>query len=292
MSHLLFMDESGHDHKNMPYEVRGGLVLHASRLWPFIQAVADLEVACFGSNLRDFGLEIKGHKLADKDRWRWAAQAECMPDAERRQNATAFLQAAQEGRSPRRHEFTAYGQACMAMGRGIFRLLDEHDAVLLASFVPKTIRQPATYQAGEYLRKDHVFLLQRYYCLLEERDDTGLIVMDRCEHNLDGDFVDHMRKYFTSTANGRVRATRIVPYPFFVDSHMACPVQVADFCIYCLNTGFRLPNRGLDAPPRQEIVDEYRPWMDKLQFQGREVRGTEEYHIYGYCYVPDPYTSR
>ena len=29
MSWLLFLDESGHDHKSMPYEVRGGIALHA-----------------------------------------------------------------------------------------------------------------------------------------------------------------------------------------------------------------------------------------------------------------------
>jgi hypothetical protein len=34
MSWLLFIDESGHDHKNCPYEVRGGVAIHASRLWP------------------------------------------------------------------------------------------------------------------------------------------------------------------------------------------------------------------------------------------------------------------
>ncbi|MCE5202735.1 MAG: DUF3800 domain-containing protein, partial [Actinomycetia bacterium] len=235
MSYLLFLDESGHDHKKMPYEVRGGIAIHAQRLWPFIQAVSDLEIACFGSALRDYGSEVKGHKLADKDRWRWAAQGELMTDADRRTHATGFLEASREGRSPRRFEFTAYGQACIEMGQGIFRLLDEHDAVILASFIPRTTARPATSTATEYLRKDHVFMLERYYWLLDERDDTGLIVMDRCEHNLDGHFVDQMQRYFTQTTNGRIRATRIMPYPFFVDSHLVSPVQVADFCIYCLN---------------------------------------------------------
>jgi hypothetical protein len=41
MSWLLFLDESGHDHKQMPYEVRGGVALHARELWPFVRAVAD-----------------------------------------------------------------------------------------------------------------------------------------------------------------------------------------------------------------------------------------------------------
>ncbi len=28
MSWLLFLDESGHDHRQLPYEVRGGIALH------------------------------------------------------------------------------------------------------------------------------------------------------------------------------------------------------------------------------------------------------------------------
>ena len=36
MSWLLFLDESGHDHKQLPYEVRGGIALHARQLWPFV----------------------------------------------------------------------------------------------------------------------------------------------------------------------------------------------------------------------------------------------------------------
>lgn len=286
------MDESGHDHRNMPYEVRGGVAIHAARLWPFIQAVNDLEVASFGCNLRDYGSEIKGYKLADKDRWRWAAQDAEMSDSDRRTHATNFLKASREGRTPRRFEFTAYGQACVNMGRGIFRLLDEAEAVILASFIPKSVKRPSTFEATEYLRKDHVFLFQRYYWLLDEHDETGLIVMDRCEHNLDGHFVDQMVDYFTRSTNGQVRSTRIMPYPFFVDSHLVSPVQVADFCIYCLNFGFRLPSRGLDEPARQDVVDEFRPWLDKLQFQGRSIDGGQEHHIYGYCFVPDPYNGR
>jgi len=32
MAWLLFLDESGHDHKQMPYEVRGGVALHAGEV--------------------------------------------------------------------------------------------------------------------------------------------------------------------------------------------------------------------------------------------------------------------
>ena len=44
MSWLLFLDESGHDHRHMPYEVRGGVALHVSQLWPFIRGMQKLEL--------------------------------------------------------------------------------------------------------------------------------------------------------------------------------------------------------------------------------------------------------
>jgi hypothetical protein len=36
MAWFLFMDESGHDHKQMPYEVRGGFAIAEDRLWPLL----------------------------------------------------------------------------------------------------------------------------------------------------------------------------------------------------------------------------------------------------------------
>ena len=41
-----------------------------------------------------------------------------------------------------------------------------------------------------------------------------------------------------------------MPTPFFVSSDMSYAVQAADlciYCIYCINWGFRLPARGMDA---------------------------------------------
>lgn len=51
MSYLLCLDESGHDHKNAPYEVRGGIALHARKLCPFVQAMKKLEQSCYGDAL-------------------------------------------------------------------------------------------------------------------------------------------------------------------------------------------------------------------------------------------------
>lgn len=57
------MDESGHDHKDSPLEVRGGSALHAGKLWDFMRAWKRLELEVFGVPLIDFKKEIKGEKL-------------------------------------------------------------------------------------------------------------------------------------------------------------------------------------------------------------------------------------
>jgi hypothetical protein len=62
MSWLLFLDESGHDHKQMPYEVRGGVAIHVSKLWPFVRAVQQLELNAFGAELHLYKKELKGSK--------------------------------------------------------------------------------------------------------------------------------------------------------------------------------------------------------------------------------------
>jgi hypothetical protein len=66
MSWLFFIDESGHDHKHTPLEVRGGVAIHASKLWNFVQAWQRLEQDAFGVRLSEFGKEAKGAKLLDK----------------------------------------------------------------------------------------------------------------------------------------------------------------------------------------------------------------------------------
>lgn len=43
MSYLLFMDESGHDHKNMPYEVRGGVSIASINVFKFLCDLQNLK---------------------------------------------------------------------------------------------------------------------------------------------------------------------------------------------------------------------------------------------------------
>ncbi|HET6249607.1 MAG TPA: DUF3800 domain-containing protein [Tepidisphaeraceae bacterium] len=292
MSWLFFMDESGHDHRNTPYEVNGGIAIHASKLWPFIQALQRLEVASFGDELANFGLEIKGCKLLDKDKFRFANQMPSMNDEERRKHASAFLNRSAAKQVPSRVQFTAYGQACLTMAQGIFQLLRDYDSVLFAAAIPRGVTKPIGYSTPEHLRKDHVFLFERFFYFLEMKKDHGLLVVDETEKSNDRQWVRRLQNYFAKTHTGRIRTQWIVPSPFFVSSEMAQPVQAADLCIYCVNWCFRLPSHGMDGITRPDIGSEFGSWLARLQFSGDCYKDGNVYHEYGIVYVPDPYTPR
>jgi hypothetical protein len=256
LSYLFFLDESGHDHQNCPYEVRGGIVLHAGRFWRFVQDFATLEESCFGVRLPEFNVEVKGSSLLDKKRFRWASQGDLLDDVARRKYCIGFLNKGLQHASPSEIEFRAFGQACLSLARGIFQLLRTHNARVFASVVPSTIEKPATPEAEDYLRKDLVFLLERYFNFIApQKNETGLLVFDETDASADRNFIRQIERYFTLTQMGRFRANSVVPVPFFVESGLTRAVQAADVCIYAINWGFRLPTRGMDADVRQEL-----PW--------------------------------
>ena len=291
MAYLLFTDESGHDHRAAPYEVRGGIAIHAKKLWPFIQAMQALEHSAFGVFLHQYKAEIKGRNILGKKKFRWAAQDRALDDEARRKHAIGFLNKGTRHQAPTRIEFTAFGQASLMMARGIFDLLASHEAVLFACAIP-AVPRPSTYEAQEYLRKDQVFLLERYFYFLEAKKEPGLLVMDESEKTEDRNVVRRIERYFSRAETGRHRSAWIVPVPFFVSSDMTCAVQAADVCIYCINWGFRLPRFGMGAPVRQEISREFGPLLARLQFDGEGYRDGQVFRTYGIVYVPDLYTAR
>jgi Protein of unknown function (DUF3800) len=289
MSWLLFLDESGHDHKFCPYEVRGGIAVHASKLWALVRRLQAAELAAFGGNMREYAKELKGSKLLDKDRFKWAKQAGWMADATRREHARGFLTKGLEKKAPTRDEFTGYGQANIEMARSVFESLRACNARIFASAVPRTIKKPTPFTTEEYLRKDHVFLLERYFYFLASEREHGLLVLDEVDKIADQRFVRQLERYFVKTQTGRYRTAWIVPVPMFVASDMTMAVQAADLAIYCVNWGFRLPAAGMNEPTRPEIADEFVPWLNELQYRGWADRHGRTYESYGITYVPNPY---
>ena len=284
MTQLFFMDESGHVRNIIPYEVRGGFAIHVGELWPFVQKMRYLEIECFGCRLK----EIKGSKLLKKDVFRWAGQAENFSPGKRRELSKKFLEKNNGG--PNQDQFTAYGQACLAMAHGIFQLLVDSKAVVFAVAIPRGAQIPQpNFQFEDYMRKDAVYLFERFF-LGEEKNDYGLIVMDETEKMMDRRFVARMEKYFTKTKKGQDRANLIVPSPFFVSSDTAVTVQVADLCIFAINWGFRLPKRGMSANTRPEISNMFGSYFSQLQYR-RKSGPDLGYVPYGITYVSDPYNS-
>jgi hypothetical protein len=292
MTWLLFIDESGHDHKAMPLEVRGGIALHVSKLWGFIQGWQRLELDCFGARLADYGTEAKGYKLLDKDRFKWAAQTRAMLAEDRRKAARVFLHKGREKAKPTSTEFAGYGQASLEMARGVFDLLTSHEARLFACAIPKGTKQPSGYALDDYLRKDHVFLFERFFYFLEARKEHGLIVMDETDKKLDRQFVSRMESYFTRTATGRNRSHWIVPAPLFVSSDITFAVQAADICLYALNWGFRPNKDWKNLERRADIATEFGPKLLRLQWEGDGYREGQVFRSYGIVLVRDPFEQR
>jgi len=290
MSYLFFVDESGHDHRNCPYEVRGGVVLHAGSLWRFIQDFAILEESCFGAQLSDFGVEIKGSRLLEKKRFRHAAQGELLDDLARRKHALSFLNRGRSGTPPTEIEFRAYGQACLEMARGVFRLLKTHGATIFASVIPRSTQRPETHNTSEFLRKDQVFLFERYFNLAYGKGETGLLVFDQTDKSADRHFIRQIERYFTRTNAGRFRAGSIVPVPLFVDSELTRAIQAADICIYVTNWCFR-GVKGMVAEQRADIANEFEGWVTDLQASGHSAAGRGAFRWYSIVYVPEPYGS-
>lgn len=295
MSWLLLLDESGHDHKQMPYEVRGGVAMHARELWPFVQAMRRLEFDCFGCELSEYGHELKGCSLVDRKRFKLAARSRAVPDDSRRKLCRSHFTKGLEKKQSSCDELTAYGQACILMADNIFQLLRSHQAAIFAAAIPRGVRKPVGLPAtepDEFLRKDQVFLLERYFCFLETKREYGLLVMDEVEKSEDRRFVRRLHRYFEKTAKGKHRSAWIVPTPFFVSSDLTHAVQAADLCIYCINWGFRLKSLGMDAVGRDEISSRFGYWLNELQYRGQGYHEGNVFDQFGIVFVPDPYTRR
>jgi hypothetical protein len=271
-----------------PGSIFRGFAIHASKLWPFISVLRTLEQSTFGAYLHEYGSELKGCKLLDKDRFKWAAQGAAMGEAERRKQALNFLNSGAQKRTPRRDEFTAFGQACLAMAERAIHLLVSYDARVFAAVIPCDI-DPVAPPPDDLLRKDLVFLFERFFYFLEERRESGLLVMDGTEKQADRKLVRRVEWYFTQTMIGRQRTQWIVPVPLFVESDMAYGVQVADLCIYCLNWGWRLA--PMTRPSRKE-VEPFVTLLNKVIWHGDGYRDGKVFRTHGTVYVPDPYTAR
>ncbi len=288
MAWLLFMDESGHDHTNTPMEVRGGVAIHASKIWQFLQDFQKEEEECFGVRLADYGVEIKGSKLLQKKRYEWASNSVVMDEAERKKAIRRFLT---QKHSPRKQDFYAYGAASISMAKRIFALLKKHNAQLFASAVPRGAKKPKNFKFDNYLRPDLAYLQERFCNFLKDEKENGILVLDQTDKEDDKRFLKALENYYTKTVEGQKRVKFIVPYALFIDSEMSPLIQAADVCIYCINWGFRRKAWDFNGLERDEIARDFGGLCNNLQYSGEVYSKAEKdtFGSYGIRFIKDPY---
>jgi hypothetical protein len=287
---MLFVDESGQDHQESPYEILAGVAIREQDLWNFILAVQSLEMEIFGLRLADVGVEIKGKKLLKSKIFRHASQMPEIDLEERRDLCHEFLMkgrreslgGAPEARS--RKEITAYGQAVLDFVKGVYRLAAHYRVKIFASAVEPT----APRAASDILRKDYSYLLERFFYYLEDigPNEMGLVVFDELERAKCRILINQMGQYFATTGRGYLRSAHIIPEPFFVHSDLTTAIQLADIVAYSINWGLRL-NR-MTKPMRPEM-EEFGDYAFDLKYMSRRIVDSDEQlrNIYGITYIDD-----
>lgn len=279
MSYLLFVDESGHDQKESPYEVLAGVTIEDKRLWPLIQAVHDLELECFGRRYADDERELKAKKILKRKVFRHAAQARPIDRTRRTALARACLE---RGDTASREEMTALAQAKLDFVRGALRLCAEHSCKALASIVTRG----APRVSDGHLRKDYAYLFERFYYFVQEQgeDQRGLVVFDELERTQSHLLVNQMKAYFSERQVERSEV--ILPEPFFVHSHLTTGVQLADLIAYIAAWGLQVP--GMPPPKRKELA-EFGERVRELEHHAKVQRRhfSRETSVHSLCPIDD-----
>ena len=256
MSYLLFVDESGVDRRDSPYEVLAGVAIQDQHLWNLVCRIQDAEIEYFGRRVAAGTLELKGRSLLKKKTFRLAEQLPPLDPPERLRLAQSCLekgvQARETGQASSgvtRAELTALAQAKIAFVARALELCVSHYVRAFASIVPRSAPRPE----GKFLRKDYAYLFERFFYFLEDSSatDLGLVIFDELERSQCHVLVDQMTLYFRKTGKGRLRAARVIPEPFFVHSELTTAIQISDLVAYIIAWGIRFG--PMDESRREEL---------------------------------------
>jgi hypothetical protein len=243
---LLFIDQSGHDGRVMPCEVLAGVAIAEDNLWNLVQAIRAAECEHFGDYLRNLLTEeIKGRILLKKKRFKSAARRLQIEPQELVGLANSCLrkglEASRQGlddSGATEREIVAYCRQVLNFVHRVIDLAAGFNVQVFASLVDASALRP---EPG-LLRKDYVYLFERYFYFLETLPlrERGLIVFDELDKAQSHVLLHQMAAYFLGTQTGRYRSSRIVPEPFFVHSELTMGVFLADLTAYVLGWGWRL----------------------------------------------------
>ena len=254
MTVFLFVDESGNDHQESPYEVLAGIAVKDRNLWNLIQEVKAIERRLFGDFYATNKIELKAKKLLKAKTFRLANQ---MPPINADDLPSLAQQCLANGEHVTRLQLTALSQAkilyatqaiqaCLDAGGRIFASIIDYDAVVAQPELGDVSGLP-------FLRKDYSYLFERFFYSLEDSgtNEMGMIVFDELDKVKSHLLLGQMTEYFINTRKGQERSSLIIPEPFFVHSDFTMGVQIVDLAAYILSWGFRI--KGMSKPARTEL---------------------------------------
>jgi hypothetical protein len=247
MAFFMFIDESGQDQRESPYEVLAGVVIEDKNLWPLIHALHKTELGYFGCRYATEERELKAKRLLKTKTFRQAGAAEPIDSEVRRKLAKKCLETG-AGAPPRQQ--AALAQAKIGYVGKVLELAAAFDCKAFASIAPQEAPRPT----DDYLRRDYAFLFERFYFLLREQagEPRGIVVFDELGRSQSHLLIDQMARYFMGTTKGRTRRRRIIPEPFFVQSHLTTGIHLPDLVAYIISWGVRIS--GMSAPARPELA--------------------------------------
>ena len=284
-----FIDESGQDHKESPYEVLAGIAIKDDVLWRLVQELHDTEIAHFGRRYSAGTHELKGKKILKRKVFQHASlNCQVLPHEVPALAKENLDNGAANGTI--RH-LKALALAKLAYVTDVFSMVEIHGCKAFASIVAPGA--PRTMTAG--LRKDHAYLFERFFYFLEDQSadsgvpEQGILVFDELEKTKSHLLIDQAHRYFKDTATGRLRATCVVPEPFFVHSDLTTGVQIADLIAYCISWGFRLPS--MHEPARMELAP-YGAQLAKIRYRAlpraiRDRYGFSDWEVWSFVYIAD-----
>ncbi|HZL48690.1 MAG TPA: DUF3800 domain-containing protein [Solirubrobacteraceae bacterium] len=117
MAYLPFLDESGHDLKDSPYEVLAGVAVEDRDLWNLICAVQQSEETHFGQRYADEERELKAKRLLKRKVFRHAAQAATRLTATRGRHRTRVLDFSSKPADNERGGFAGPARIAFSFGR-------------------------------------------------------------------------------------------------------------------------------------------------------------------------------
>ncbi len=289
---LLFVDESGFDESGTPCEVLAGVAIAEDNLWNLVRAIRACERDHFGDYLRNLlSDETKGRKLLKTKRFKLAGRKVQISPGDLTRLAHSLLVKGKAAREQKLAdsggtmiELVAYSRQVLSFVHTVLDIAAGFSVQVFATMVDPKAPRP---DSGK-LRKDYVYLFERYFYFLETlpHRERGLVVFDELEKSKSHGLLHQMAAYFLGTQTGQYRSSRIVPEPFFVHSDLTTGVFLADLTAYILGWGWRL--HRMSQPVRTEL----QPFAAKLhdmQFHGEKPKpdGSGIWQLHGITYIDD-----